>query len=145
MWIATGEGLVKLNDVNDSQFSIYTEKNGLADSHIKAITEDRHGHIWFSTNSGISKYSVNENKFYNYNCFDGVAQGDFKDGSVINGQNGYIYFGSQNGLTYFNPQAIDLTNEKRPVATITGFYNYDNKEILSKIQTTLFSLGLTYN
>lgn len=149
MWIATGEGLVKLNNVNDSQFSIYTEKNGLADSHIKAITEDRYGHIWFSTNSGISKYSVNENKFYNYNCFDGVAQGDFKDGSVINGQNGYIYFGSQNGLTYFNPQAIDLANEKRPVATITGFYNYDNKEILSKISNDSFLSGpdiqLKYN
>ncbi|MDR2805193.1 MAG: response regulator [Dysgonamonadaceae bacterium] len=124
MWVGTGEGLVMFADSDSlSNFTVYSEKDGMNDSYVRAITEDKNGNIWFSTNDGISKWAIRENKFYNYVSSDGVPTGQFKSGSVANSKNGYLYFGSQNGICYFNPEQIAGKSDLPPV-TITGFRYY---------------------
>jgi signal transduction histidine kinase/ligand-binding sensor domain-containing protein/AraC-like DNA-binding protein len=125
MWVGTGEGLVVFPDKEKLDFTIYTEKDGLSNSSIRAIAEDTQGDIWFSTNGGISRFSTKENKFYNYNQSDGVPYGNFMDGSVVAGKDGSIYFGSQNGVCYFNPSLLSLL-ENIPPVIITGFYRYNH-------------------
>jgi signal transduction histidine kinase/ligand-binding sensor domain-containing protein/DNA-binding response OmpR family regulator len=124
MWVGTGEGLVVFAD-NDSlsDFTVYSEKDGMNDSYVRAITEDKNGNIWFSTNDGIGKWAVNENKFYNYVSSDGIPQGQFKSGSIVNSNDGRLYFGSQDGICYFNPEQISEKNEL-PSPVITGFRYY---------------------
>ena len=124
MWVGTGEGLILFPQPDNlSDFTVFTEKNGLKDSYIRAITEDKEGNIWFSSNGGISKYDWHKNKFYNYDYSHGIPIGQFMDGSVIKAQNGRLYFGSQNGVCYFNPEKITDTYALPPVV-ITGFRYY---------------------
>ena len=127
MWIGTGEGLVLFPEKDPNNYILYTEKDGLKDSHIRAITEDKNGNIWFSTTTGINKLLSGNLKFYNYSPSEGVPPGVFMSGSVINGKNGIIYFGSQNGVCYFNPDQIPEVTQIPPV-TFTGFQYYTNNK-----------------
>lgn len=128
MWIATGEGLVffDLSEYNTDSFTIFNEKNGYINTHVRAITEDSERNIWISSNDGISKFNFDEKKFYNYDSRFGIPLGEFMSGSVTKDSKGLIYFGSQNGVCYFDPLAIpDLLDLPNPI--ITGFTVYSNK------------------
>ena len=131
MWVATGEGLVYFpNNDNISNFSILTEKNGLLNSHIRAITEDSKNDIWVSSNSGISRLVQSTNRIYNYDHTAGVPIGDFMSGSVTKTSDGTIYFGSQNGICFFDPLDIP-TNLSMSSITLTGItiYSTDKESI----------------
>lgn len=121
MWIATSEKLVLFPDC--SQFNSYitfTTKEGLASSSICAIAEDDESNIWVSTNYGISCYSEKENSFFNYDHFDGALYGNYMNNSVAKSPDGIIYFGSLNGVCYFNP--LDRrTNVVLPPTVFTEF------------------------
>lgn len=137
MWAGTREGLVLFPDTEKDNYIIYKEENGLEDSHVRAIIEDKEGYIWFSTNSGISCYREQKNKFDNYNYLDGVPS-DFMDGSVTKKNDGTLYFGSQNGVCYFNPRDIFFNKTIAPVA-ITRFNIY-HKQRQGKVDETSLSV-----
>ena len=133
---ATGEGLVIFQDGKFSNFQILLQKDGLADNTIKAIAEDDDGYIWVSTNVGISKLNLKDSTVFNYNHLDGVPMGGFMSGSVAQSNDGTIYFGSQNGVCYFNPQAEpNISAKLNPV--ISGFSILERQvsgsELLSEI------------
>lgn len=127
VWVGTGEGLICFDSGKESfEYTIFNEKNGMNDSHVRAITEDNEGNIWLSTTSGISAYQAQLDKFYNFNHYDGIPLGDFMSGSVAKTPNGIIYFGSQNGVCFFDPKSppekIDL-----PHVVITDFKVYNTR------------------
>lgn len=128
MWVATGEGLVCFNTAGE--YVTYSEQDGLSNSHIRAITADTDGNIWFSTIGGISRFLLAQKKFYNYNHHSGVPLGDFMSGSVTKNAKGTIYFGSQNGVCYFDPASIP-THIDLPSTVITGFRIFSNQLKLS--------------
>ena len=157
MWVATGEGLVYFPDSNMlSNFIILTENDGLLNSHIRAITEDLKNNIWVSTNNGISRYDQTTKRIYNYDHTAGIPIGNFMSGSVTKTSNGTLYFGSQNGVCFFNPLDIPTNLSMTPVA-ITGLTVYStNKEsvnhgeyvpIQSKIKLPYYknTLNITFN
>jgi signal transduction histidine kinase/ligand-binding sensor domain-containing protein/DNA-binding response OmpR family regulator len=126
MWIATWEGMVLFNSCEDDKYQVFTVKNGLADASIAAIEEGLSNDIWLSTNAGISHFNASNHTFQNYNHLDGIPMGNFLAGSVIKAFDGTIYFGSVNGLCYFNsnqkPVKFDL-----PSASITAFVCFDKE------------------
>ena len=135
IWIATREGLIVFPKCEQPEDYIhYGTNQGLANSYVRAIQEDLDGNIWVSTNGGISKFDEKEEKFYNYNHQDGIPLGDFMDGSACITSKGIIYFGSQNGVCYFNPNELSGNRDVSPVA-ITQFvvYNQDAEEKESSI------------
>ena len=72
-----------------------------------------------STNKGISCLVDSKDIFYNYDYHDNLPMGSFSRGSVTYGQDGNFYFGSINGLCYFNPEVV-LQERKSPPAFITN-------------------------
>lgn len=128
MWVATGEGLVSFESglEKDSNFIIYNKKNGYKNTHVRAITEDEDGNLWISSNDGISRLIYDQKKIYNYDYHNGVPLGEFMSGSVTKDSNGRIYFGSQNGVCFFDPLSIPATFDI-PAPVITGFTIYSNE------------------
>ena len=118
VWVATGEGLVCFPPHSASAYRLYQRADGLENTHIRAITEDNAGNIWFSTNNGITCLKPQESKFYNYNHKDNIPLAGFTTGSVCKDSKGNLYFGSTDGLCYFNPEAV-LTPQSTPKAIIT--------------------------
>ena len=87
--------------------------------------------LWFSSNGGITRYAITENRFYNYNHLDGVPMGDFMGGSVASGKDGTIFFGSQDGICYFNPSA-NQSEMVLPPTVITEFILLNKPKLLLK-------------
>ncbi|NDV80624.1 two-component regulator propeller domain-containing protein [Bacteroides sp. 51] len=118
IWIGTGEGLVRFASSSNWEYIVYRREEGLANTHIRAITEDYKGNIWVSTNKGISCLLVDKEVFYNFDHWANVPMGNFMSGSVAHDANGNIYFGSINGLCYFDPEFV-LAKREAPAAIIT--------------------------
>lgn len=138
LWVATGEGLICFSSLTDQTYKVYQRESGLANTHIQAIGEDKAGNIWVSTNKGISCLVNSKDTFYNYDYHDNLPMGSFSRGSVTYGQDGIFYFGSINGLCYFNPEAV-LQERKSPPAFIT---NIEITDPLNKPENNLNTIAL---
>lgn len=103
MWVALTEGLILFPDNQSDKYELFNSDNGLACNRICAMEEDSQGNIWVSTNSGISCFIEAEKRFLNYNHNDGALFGTYMPNSVAKTKDGTIYFGSINGVCYFNP------------------------------------------
>ena len=104
----------------ENKFKRYTDKDGLSNNTINAILIDNNQNVWASTNAGISKYDVSRNKFFNFNVFDGLQEGQFNPGSALyNELGGYMCMGGTLGLNIFYPDQIK-DNLKKPEIMLTG-------------------------
>ena len=90
MWIGTGEGLVCFLSTDELNYKTYQRKDGLINTNICAIAEDKKGNIWFSNNKGISCYVTSKDCFYNYGHSDDVPAGSFSSSCVTQNKNGWI-------------------------------------------------------
>ena len=151
IWAATRNGLVFFERTdNPNGFRIFSEKDGIENSYVRAIQEDGKGNIWFSTNNGISCYEKATGMFRNYNYHDGVPRGDFMDGSVCRTADGTIYFGSQNGVCYFHPATLDNGDKVAPVVftecrSMTGDLRPEYAEVMVPIVKNKIKLSYRNN
>ena len=155
MWIASGEGLVCFPDMESFEYNVYKREDGLHNTYIRAIIEDKNGNIWFTTNTCISCYLVKQNTFRNDIYYDKTPMGNFSN-TAISDANGIIYFGSINGVRYFDPTIILSTREVPPVIIseicileasttqqedkIINFFNEKNRTIKLSYKQNTFSI-----
>ena len=131
-WIASTLGLFRYDPKNDS-LSLFTEENGLPNSHIYGLLPDEENNLWMSTNNGLSCYYLKENVFRNFNVSDGLQNNEFNTGAFFKAQNGLLFFGGINGFNYFNPLRIKQ-NSILPVIQITDIKIDGRSSKLSKDQ-----------
>jgi len=130
LWIGTSSGLNKVIINNTSDISninlldfevfIYKTENVLADNSVKSILEDEYGNLWIGTNSGISFFDIESNKFINYSTSDGLIGNEFNSGSALSSEDGLMHFGSIEGLNIFDPKQIKQSAYMPPVV-LTDF------------------------
>lgn len=118
MWIATGEGLVCFEPGALEDYRVYHRKHGLANVHIHAIVDDGKNNIWVSTNHGIYCLPETADTFLSYDESYHVPLGSFNNGCVTVDKSGTIYFGSTDGLCYFNPEYV-LARRESPMPVIS--------------------------
>jgi ligand-binding sensor domain-containing protein/signal transduction histidine kinase len=133
-WVGTLNGLNKLTPLKEDnekyrnkseeidQYSIvqYFKKDGLPNNVVYAMLEDENGNLWFSTNRGISKLNLDEEKFSNYDVSYGLQSNEFNIGSYFKSMSGEMFFGGFNGLNSFYPDSIK-NNPHIPKVVITDF------------------------
>ncbi len=143
VWAGSGEGLIRFDTEDPTNFTVYNDNSQIADTHIRAITEDSSGKLWCSTTNGIVCYDQQKKQFYNYlhQHYDGIPIGAFMSGSVLNYNNEWIMFGSQNGLCFFDPKRLPSQLTLPPVA-LTDFKVYNKKLELSDQES---SIPVTHN
>ena len=131
IWIATfGGGLNKIlkEEINKKHPKIikYKQENGLPSNEIYGILEDKNQNLWISSNSGISKYDIENKTFTNLGLKDGLQALNFRKGAYFKGRNGMMYFGGINGFNSFNPNSF-VKNEVPPKVELTGFKLFNNE------------------
>ncbi|MDN5217254.1 two-component regulator propeller domain-containing protein [Fulvivirgaceae bacterium BMA12] len=128
IWLGTyGSGLVKFSP-DSKKIKIYTEKHGLANNTVHAIVPDSHGNFWITTNNGISRFNLKKERFKNFDTNDGLPGSVFNNGSWLKSSSGTIYFGSLNGLVYFDPSSMYNSSLDPPDVALEGLRIF-NKEI----------------
>ncbi|WP_066629056.1 hybrid sensor histidine kinase/response regulator transcription factor [Labilibacter marinus] len=124
IWIGTmGGGLNKLihHDNPDSiKFERITSKDGLPNDVVKGILEDDNGHLWISSNRGITQYNPQENSFSNFDINDGLQDYEFGELACCRRADGEMLFGGVNGINAFYPQNI-IKDTSTPDVVLTDF------------------------
>ena len=124
MWIGTsGGGLAKFDPVNN-EFTNYTTHDGLPNNVIYGILQDHNNNLWISTNQGLSRMSLEDETFVNYDAKDGIQSNEFNLGARYIAKDGRMYFGGMNGYNVFYPEQIK-SNPNKPVIAITAFRKFN--------------------
>src|SRR5205085_2429559 len=56
VWIASRDGLIRLNDGGQS-FTYFTEKDGLPSDYVVSLLADERGNLWLGTKRGLSRFT----------------------------------------------------------------------------------------
>lgn len=122
LWIGTSGGLNLLTfNGQNPDFRYFTTDDGLPNHTIHSMLEDDSGNLWLSTNNGLSRFLRKENRFVNYNSGDGLLNSEFTDGAAFKSkQDSKLYFGGTNGVDWFYPGKIPLSDFQAEVI-LTGF------------------------
>lgn len=151
LWIGTaGGGLCEYLYERDC-FRTHSLDERIPWTSVYSIQEDDSGSLWLGTDHGLSQYEVDKGKFIHYDQKDGLqsdffASTDRPRGSSLRASDGTLYFGGNNGLTYFKPEEI-RPNLYQPPIVITQFKIFDKvqpgweekKEITLKHHQNFFS------
>lgn len=130
MWIGTENGLLVWNRKSD-QARLFTEQDGLSNTYIYGLIEDKNNSLWISSNKGLSRLNLKEvhfetdgiadkKLFRNYDISDGLQSNEFNSGAAFKDKNGMIYFAGIGGVTFFHPDSV-LDNPFKPELVLTNF------------------------
>lgn len=138
LWVGTDAGLLR-KPKNSNKFS-QIKVQGVVDKKIMGIIEDDKGILWLTNSRGLIKFDPDRNNVGQYTYNDGLESSTFTE-AVGKDHNGMLYFGSINGINYFNPSEISNNSHKSSVAisdfkihniSISPKENYFGKEVLEK-------------
>ncbi|MDO7849961.1 hybrid sensor histidine kinase/response regulator transcription factor [Hymenobacter convexus] len=119
LWIGTiGGGLHQLTTDAQGNESIHSLAKYLPESDVESILADDEGHLWIG-GTGLYRYKPATRQYLRYDVADGLQSNAFKIGAAARAQDGTLYFGGINGISYFQPHAIQ-PNPYPPVVQLTG-------------------------
>lgn len=125
LWMSTPDGPCCIPHTRyPDQYMAYGYSDGLHDTSIRAIQEDKNGNIWMSTNNGISMLNFATQRFVNYNQSDYLPINNMNGGSLLLAD-GSIIFNSMQGLCLCYPDS--LTSAQPPVS-----FNLLSMQLLSQ-------------
>lgn len=130
MWLATAGGglnqVVSLSD-NTLRVKVYTKESGLPSDYILSIVEDQAHDLWLGTENGISRLDPEQQRFRNYDSYNGLPKTGLSEAASLRLPNGDLFFGCINGYLTFSPAAITDQKIKAKMA-LTGF-QINNKDV----------------
>ena len=136
IWIGTdGAGLCKYDMKKDS-FSWVESETGFNKVTVSSIIEDEEGSIWVAGNNGITKINKNKNTVKNFSVNDGLLTNDFNNNATYKDESGNLYFGSYEGINYFDPAHIPV-NSNAPSVFLTDLKIFNKPVVPSNANSPL--------
>lgn len=129
LWIGTEGGGLDYFDHKNGRIYPLNASLQFPDDVIHAITEDKKGNLWVSTDNGIvrivirgikGEFDVSKLSITQYNADNGLASNQFSTNAGCCARSGMVLFGGVNGLTLFQPETI-VKNRFIPKVVLTGF------------------------
>ena len=115
LWIGTiGGGLNRL-DRNGNVFSCWTRADGLASNSVMGLTEDMAGHLWISTDHGLTKFDREAGRLVTFGAKDGLQGEEFHIGDCLTLASGEIMVGGASGFNLFDPEKPRLSDFVPPI------------------------------
>lgn len=134
LWIGTdGGGLCKY-DVSSNTYQWFEEK--ISKQTISSIISDSEGILWLAGNNGITKFNPKNNEVINYTVNDGLLANDFHNNAVLNSGDNLLYFGSYNGINFFDPTSLNL-NLQQPLLYFSELRLFNEKVLPKKENSPL--------
>ena len=136
IWIPTIDGAIYFEKPETFEYTTFNYENGITDHYIKSVCEGDNNSIWFATNSGISMYDPEKKKIINYDYSNGIAPASFNSGSFATKKDGTIYFGSNDGICFFNSHfEYEIKNIPEVIITSLDIYDKENESYVSSLLT----------
>ncbi|HLA57438.1 MAG TPA: two-component regulator propeller domain-containing protein, partial [Puia sp.] len=101
IWIGSGAGSC-FNKYNGSTIARYTTAQGIIDTRINQMIEDKYGNIWFGTRSGVDKYDGHS--FRHFSTENGLI--DNLVYCLLADKKGNLWFGTEKGLSRYDGKSF---------------------------------------
>ena len=113
LWVVyPGYGLVGL-DVQNYQQRYYFGSDILGKgAFIYGLLEDKDNNIWFSSHSGLQRFSPDKLTFKRFQYGRELNVAEFNQGANVKLQDGRIAYGSPRGVVMFDPNVINAEYQK---------------------------------
>ena len=137
-----------------SQFDQISLKDGLSQSEVRTIVQDKDGYMWFGTQDGLNRYNGSEMKHFYNNPFEKNTLSNDDISFLYQDSNNKMWVGTRNGLNSFNKIAKDFTRHTELIVekdehsiVVTGITEDKHKTLWVSTQNGLWRLipkGKTY-
>lgn len=102
-----GNGFLEFDSLNpDSGFRAYTVEDGFLSNFILSAAEDRSGTIWITTEGGLNRFDPGTGSIVGYSYERLGLPMRFNEGAILSGTDGNLYFNTNAGIFYFNPEQV---------------------------------------
>ncbi len=129
---------------NNFSFTHFDTKDGMKSLTIYAITQDVYDDIWFSTNKGVSRYSMSDKSFKHFNLTHGLVDLEYTHSAVFLSMDNTIYFGAGKGMNSINPEKIN-TSLVAPEVRLTSVLKLNESMSLGSSLSKLSQLEFDYS
>ena len=167
IWLGTGgQGLIKYEPLK-GKVRRFTCSDGLPTEMIYGILPERDSvsdqlkALWLSTDKGLVRFDLASKTMKVYDTGNGLPANEFNSGAYFKSKSGEMYFGSINGVVYFDPEQIQQDTFCPPV-TLTSFSLFnkpvkiatgkeailkksitETKEIILNYDQNIFAIGFS--
>ncbi len=149
LWIATQTGGLNRWRAHDRQafrpvFERYTKDDGLTSNLIYGILADDGGHLWLSSNRGLTRFDPEARTFQHYDRSHGLQDREFNGGAYHRSPSGEMFFGGPNGFNAFFPSHLQ-GNAHVPPVEITSFLKFNRPLDLGRPMREIEQLELAHS
>ena len=126
MWVGENGSGVCVIEIRDKNYAHpicqhYSTDNGLVNGNVQSIIEDRNGHIWLSTEYGISCFETANKSFHSFFFSNDHLGNVYSENSTALLSDGRLAFGGYKGVLIVNPVQV-LGNQLPPMVTFTELH-----------------------
>ncbi|WP_221394575.1 two-component regulator propeller domain-containing protein [Dyadobacter sp. NIV53] len=143
-WIGTDCGVYELDKRTNAVVRQFSETSGLPNNVVYTVLKDKKGIYWFSTNKGLTAFDAAKKTFKNYDASDGLQSNEFNTNCSFMADDGTLYFGGVNGISFFRPDRLTSNQFAGPVR-ITNIKVMDQAYIDSIAVPYLKAISLPYD
>ncbi|MCG8700080.1 MAG: hypothetical protein MI922_18635, partial [Bacteroidales bacterium] len=97
--VGTNNGGLRIYNLNINDFDKYFKLDNLGG--ISSIIEDDKSNLWLGTQNGLTLYSIDNNKTYNFSIHDGLCNFEYQPRVACKDTSGFIYYGGHRGIDKF--------------------------------------------
>ncbi|OEK02872.1 hypothetical protein BFP97_15660 [Roseivirga sp. 4D4] len=106
LWIGGfSSGLMEFDRQNETWIS-HTPKGSMPIPNIQSIEQANDGALWISSINGLHSYWPAKRQFKHYTIHNGLPGNTFRFHSSTKTETGKMFFGSTEGITYFDPSEV---------------------------------------
>ncbi len=114
--------------INDYNFKKIGIAQGLSQTTILSILQDRRGYMWFGTANGLNRYDGYEFEVYNNKLKDSLSLSDYEITSLFEDAEGFLWIGTAKGmLNKFNPKTE--TFEYFDIASSSDWFSIEDEKL----------------
>jgi ligand-binding sensor domain-containing protein/serine phosphatase RsbU (regulator of sigma subunit) len=133
---------------NKNKFNNISKKNRLLSNSVNSIQKSTDNNLWIGTDLGINKISLNNDftlqKIKSYTDEDGLKSAAIEQNASVE-QNGYLYFGTAEGLVSYNSKEDIVSNVKPKVLVSELLLKYSKIDSTKVKFDSLSKLNLPIN
>lgn len=105
------KGLIGLEFPSFTPKYFYNNQNSNIDNNIYGLLTDNDGDVWFSSHKGLFLLNTDNQHIRNFTVADGLSAMEFNSGAQLKLPNGYLAYGSMEGVSIFDPHALKSKNQ----------------------------------
>lgn len=133
------------NTQNNLKFKHFSSKEGLSQSSVITIFQDKKGYIWFGTRDGLNKFDGNKFTIYRANYRDTTSLSHSWITSLFEDCYGNLWVGTKNGLNKYNKAKDNFKqyfhNSKKNSITNNEIWEITQLDSSSIVISTSFGLN----